>query len=91
MAKLHLELGYVARAHGLTGEVAVKTFDPASQTLLDVERVLLRDKAGNAKEWQLESTRETGKEILVVFKGVRGRSAGEALVGSTRHADARAD
>jgi 16S rRNA processing protein RimM len=81
--KPHLELGYVARAHGLQGEVAVRTFDPASETLDFVERVLVRPRTGAERVLRIESVRPTPKEILVVFADVRGRTAAEALVGAT--------
>jgi len=81
--KPHLELGYVARAHGLQGEVAVRTFDPASETLDFVERVLVRPRTGAERVLRIESVRPTPKETLVVFEDVRGRTAAEALVGAT--------
>ncbi|WNG57483.1 16S rRNA processing protein RimM [Archangium gephyra] len=81
--KPHLELGYVARAHGLQGEVAVRTFDPASETLDHVERVLVRPRTGAEHVLRIVSVRPTPKEMLVVFEGVKGRDASEALVGAT--------
>ncbi len=81
--KPHLELGYVARAHGLGGEVAVRTFDPASETLDLVERVLVRPRTGAERVLRIVSVRPTPKEMLVVFEGVKGRTAAEALVGAT--------
>jgi 16S rRNA processing protein RimM len=81
--KPHLELGYVARAHGLRGEVAVRTFDPESETLDFVERVLVRTRSGEEHVLRIESLRPTPKEILVVFEKVEGRTQAEALVGST--------
>jgi 16S rRNA processing protein RimM len=80
--KPHLEVGYVARAHGLKGEVAIRTFDPNSETLDVVERLLLRPRTGPERVLRLESLRPTPKEHLVVFEGVRGREAAEALVGA---------
>lgn len=79
----HLEVGYVSRAHGLSGEVAVKTFDPASQALFEVERVLVRPREGEPLELTIDSVRETGKEILVVFEGIEGREQADGLRGST--------
>jgi 16S rRNA processing protein RimM len=81
--KPHLELGYVARAHGLQGEVAVRTFDPESETLEYVQRVLVRPRAGAERVLRIESVRPTPKETLVVFEDVEGRTAAEALVGAT--------
>jgi len=81
--RTHLEVGYVSRAHGLGGEVAVKTFDPSSESLFDVPKVLVRRKDGVLKELAIESLRATGKEILLCLVGVDGRADAEQLVGST--------
>ncbi|PTL80797.1 ribosome maturation factor RimM [Vitiosangium sp. GDMCC 1.1324] len=81
--KSHLELGYVARAHGLRGEVAVRAFDPESETLDYVPRVLVRTRAGVERVLRIESVRPTPKETLVVFEAVQGRQDAEALVGAT--------
>jgi len=81
--KRHLEVGYVARAHGLSGEVGVRTFDPASRTLLEVERVLLRLKDGLEVELGIDSSRETPRELLLGFEGVEDRRRAEDLVGAT--------
>ncbi len=78
-----LELGYVARAHGLSGEVGLRTFNPGSDTLDIVERVLVRTRSGEERELRIESVRPTPKENLVGFKGVASREAAEALVGAT--------
>ncbi len=83
MPRPHLEVGYVARAHSLSGEVGVKTFDPASTALLDVERALLRLRDGSELELQIDSTREASKELLVGFEGVEDRTRAEGLVGAT--------
>lgn len=79
----YLELGYVARAHGIQGEVAVRPFDPGSETLDTVKRVRVRTRAGEEREMRIESLRPTPKEDIVVFVGVETREEAEALVGST--------
>jgi 16S rRNA processing protein RimM len=78
-----LELGYVARAHGIRGEVAVRPFDPSSETLDAVERVLVRTRAGQERELRIEGVRPTPKEDILAFEGVETREAAEGLVGST--------
>lgn len=78
-----LQIGYVARAHSLGGEVGIKLFDPGSEALDEVERVLLRGKDGSERELVIESLRDTPKEMLVSFEGVGNRTAAEKLVGST--------
>ena len=72
----------MARAHGLKGEVGVRTFDPASSTLFDVKRVLVRPRQGGERVLTVASARPTPKEVLVTFAEVRGREQAEALVGS---------
>jgi 16S rRNA processing protein RimM len=82
--KAHLELGYVRAAHGLRGEVSVRTFDPASETLYEVNRVLARKRDGSEVELTVEAVRAAPKgDLLVGFEGVEQREAAEALVGST--------
>ncbi|WP_224366503.1 ribosome maturation factor RimM [Hyalangium versicolor] len=77
-----LELGYVARAHGIRGEVAVRPFDPGSETLAAVERVRVRTRAGQERDLAIESLRPTPKEDIVAFEGVETREDAEGLVGS---------
>lgn len=78
----YLELGYVARAHGIRGEVAIRSFDPASESLDAVERVRVRTRAGEERDLRIESLRPTPKEDIIAFEGVETREAAEALVGS---------
>jgi 16S rRNA processing protein RimM len=82
--KPHLELGYVRAAHGLKGEVNVRTFDPASETLFEVERVLARRRDGVEVELSVDEVRTAPKgDLLVSFGGVESREAAEAMVGAT--------
>jgi 16S rRNA processing protein RimM len=78
-----LQLGYVSRAHGLQGELAIKTFDPASDALFEVERVTLQPRGGEPRDMTLEQVRGAGKELLVCLAGVDDRSTAEGLVGAT--------
>jgi 16S rRNA processing protein RimM len=79
----YLELGYVARAHGIRGEVAVRPFDPGSETLDTVQRVRVRTRVGEERELRIESLRPTPKEDIIAFEGVETREQAEGLVGST--------
>jgi 16S rRNA processing protein RimM len=79
----HLQVGYVSRAHGLTGELAVRTFDPASSSLLEVKRLLLRPRQGEDRVLVVRSVRTTPKEFLLILEGVKRREDSEALVGAT--------
>ena len=81
--KPHLQFGYVSRAHGLKGELVVRTFDPASTVLDEIDRVLLRTRAGEEREYTLEDVREGPKgDLLVTLNGVRRREDSEPLTGS---------
>jgi 16S rRNA processing protein RimM len=77
-----LEFGYVARAHGIRGEVALRAFDAGSETLDSVERVRVRTRSGEERELRIESVRPTPKEDILAFEGVDSREAAEALVGA---------
>ena len=77
-----LEIGYIARAHALTGELGLRTYDPASTVMDVVDRLLLRLKAGGEQIFVVTSVRETPKEVLVCLEGVNSRTAAEALIGS---------
>ncbi|SES93777.1 ribosome maturation factor RimM [Stigmatella erecta] len=77
-----LELGYVARAHGIQGEIAIRTFDAASEALDVVERLSVRTRAGEERVLRIEDVRPTPKENIVALEGVDSREAAEALVGA---------
>ncbi len=77
-----VELAAVVRAHGLGGDLLLKLFNPQSQLLLELPRVILRDKAGAVRELEVRSCREHSGNMLLTLEGVRGREAAEALRGS---------
>jgi 16S rRNA processing protein RimM len=78
-----LVVGYVARAHGTSGELAVRTFDPASQALGGVARIRLRSADGAESEFRLVSVRPGPKGPLLSLDSVESRTAAEALQGAT--------
>jgi 16S rRNA processing protein RimM len=71
-----LGIGYVARAHGLRGELRVHTHDPDSATLFDVDRVWIGGAA-----YDVEDARPTNGAVLLTVAGVADRDAAEALKG----------
>jgi 16S rRNA processing protein RimM len=78
-----LQLGYVSRAHGLHGEVVVRTFDPSSEALYEVERVVLQPRSGNEQELTLREVRQGPRgDLIVSFEDVSGRQRAEHLVGA---------
>ena len=78
-----LEVGYVARVHGLRGEVAVKTFDPDSEALGSVRRLVLRLRSGEEREVTVVSSRRAADATLVSIAGVTSRPDADALKGAT--------
>ena len=79
----HLQVGYVAKAHGLRGEVVIRTFDPSSEVLFEVKRARLRRRDGAELDLSLEDARANGKDVVVIFAQVRTREEAEVLVGAT--------
>lgn len=78
------EIGYISRAHGLAGEVVVRTHDPSSEVLNEVERLHLRLKSGQERVHAIAELAEApGGDLRVTLKGVQGRDAAQGLVGST--------
>jgi 16S rRNA processing protein RimM len=78
----HLEVGYIARAHGLKGEVAVCTHDPESNVLGEVERVWLVPLSGAPRAHRVASRRRGTREWLLRLSEVGGRDASAALRGA---------
>ena len=71
-----VEIGVVARAHGIRGEVAIATHDPESQTLATVAEIFVGDTA-----YAIDDARPTPKGWLIALAGVTTRDAAEALYG----------
>jgi 16S rRNA processing protein RimM len=71
-----LEIGGVARAHGIRGEVVIVTHDPDSQTLAGAERIYV----GGAPR-RILAARATHRGWLVLLEGVATRTEAEALRG----------
>ena len=72
-------LGVISGAHGIRGEVVIKTFtgDPAGIASYGA----LSDKAG-ARSYVLRSARPTSKGVVARIDGVGDRNAAEALRGT---------
>jgi 16S rRNA processing protein RimM len=71
-----VEVGYVARAHGLRGEVRVHLHAPESTILLEVEEAWI----GGAPR-KIVAARPTPGAVLLVLEGVADRDAADALRG----------
>jgi 16S rRNA processing protein RimM len=78
-----LQLGYVSRAHGLNGEVVIRTFDPGSEALFEVDRIVVEPRSGNVQELTIAEVRSGPKgDLIVSFEKVTGRQRAEHLVGA---------
>ena len=71
-----VEIGGVARAHGIRGEIVVVTHDPDSATLADVQQIFV---GGTA--YAVAAARDTQRGWLVQLAGITTRDAAEALRG----------
>jgi 16S rRNA processing protein RimM len=79
-----LHIGYIARAHGLRGEVILKTFDPQSTAINEVDVLVLGTRAGETLELTLASVGESpGSDLLLKFEGRTRREDVANLVGSS--------
>jgi 16S rRNA processing protein RimM len=71
-----IEIGGVARAHGIHGEVAIVTHDPDSETLGRVTTIFV-----GGVERTITAARNTQRGWLVAFEGIATRTDAEALRG----------
>lgn len=80
-AKLVL-LGHVAGAHGIRGEVLVKTYTGAPA---DIAAYGPLTDATGAKSYKLKVVRVTPKGVIVRVAGIADRNGAEALKGTALH------
>jgi 16S rRNA processing protein RimM len=71
-----VEVGYVARAHGIRGELRIVTHDPDSRALFQCERVHLGEEA-----FTVDAVRPTKGAVLVKLEEVGDRNRAEELKG----------
>jgi 16S rRNA processing protein RimM len=77
-----IEIGGIARAHGIKGEVVIVTHDPDSDTLGRVETIYV---AGTPRA--IKGARSTHRGWLVALDGVVTRNDAEALQGQPVEVD----
>ena len=77
-----IEIGGIARAHGIKGEVVIVTHDPDSQLLAELETIYV---AGEAKK--ILGVRGTHRGWLVALEGVATRNDAERLKGQPVEVD----
>jgi 16S rRNA processing protein RimM len=81
-AKGRLEVGRVARAHGVQGAVKIALHWPGSDALEHVERVFISLPDGQQLELALESLSGAHKQLIAKLEGVNTRDDAEALHGA---------
>lgn len=81
-----LQLGRIAKAHGLRGELRVQLHWQGSTSLEDTDAVWLETRAGRVR-YEVEGTRGSPKAILLKLRGVSDRTQAEALQGATLWVD----
>jgi 16S rRNA processing protein RimM len=77
-----IEIGGVARAHGIRGEIVVHTHDPDSDTLGKIETIYVGD-----VPYKVKQARDTDRGWLVALEGVITRNDAEAMQGKVIHVD----
>jgi len=77
-----LEVGRVARAHGIQGAVKVALHWAGSDALDNVDRVLLVLADGSERELELRSLGRGQRQLIVKFAGVDTRNDAETLHGA---------
>ena len=77
-----IEIGGVARAHGIRGEIVIVTHDPDSATLGSVDTIFV-----GGVERKIASARDTQRGWLVALDGISTRTDAEALRGQPVEVD----
>lgn len=75
-------LAEIARPHGVRGEVRLRLFDEASETLLHQDEVLVRLPDGEEHEVSVEAARRADAAILMKLHSVDDRDRADELRGS---------
>jgi len=77
-----IEVGYIAGAHGIRGEVKVKLYNPESTVLHDEDNFVLKDPKGTLQKVTIHKVREGSKCFLVTFKGISSRNQADDIRGN---------
>jgi 16S rRNA processing protein RimM len=77
-----VEVGFVARAHGIRGEICAIPHDPASQTLATASAVWI-----GGRRYPIAAARPIPKGFLLALEGVGDRDAAEAMRGAAVEVD----
>lgn len=78
----HLQIGVIARPHGVRGELKVHLHFEDSRALEECESVVVEPERGEAQRLVVESLRGSAKGPILALRGVEGRDAADALRGA---------
>ncbi|MEN9579802.1 MAG: rRNA processing protein [Pseudomonadota bacterium] len=79
-----MEVGYVARVHGLRGELRVALHNPESRALDKLDRVfVMRRGEATPLEYRLVGIRPSNDAKLLALAGVEERASAETFRGAT--------
>lgn len=74
-----LSVGYVSRAHGIQGEIAVKTFDEDSRVFDHAHSLVVVLENGTTAKHRVVEARRAKAEWLLRLAGVNSRTAAETF------------
>jgi len=78
-----IELGYVARPHGIKGELRIRLHNPDSDALEVLETIYLRKRGvEEAREYRVVGYRALGDHVGVRLSGLESRTEAESLSGA---------
>ena len=78
-----VQMAVIGAAHGVRGELRVKTFTGDSLALGDYGPLYAKD----GRAFEIEDIRPSGEVVVVRFKGIRDRTVAEALTGTDLFVD----
>lgn len=78
-----VQMAVIGAAHGIKGELRVKTFTGAPEALGDYGALYSRE----GRSFEVVAIRPAGNMAVVRFKGIDGRDAAEALTGTELFVD----
>lgn len=78
MPKNPIQMAFIGAAHGIRGELRVKTFTADPEALGDYGPLFTSD----GRTFEVAKLRPAGTVVVVQFKGVTDRNAAEALAGT---------
>lgn len=79
----HLQIGVIARPHGVRGELKARLHFEGSTALWEASTLILEDAQGKAQRFEVESVRGTAKGPILALANVHSCDGAEALRGAT--------